>query len=173
MGMTEFVQLWRKLYILVQIPLLMNLSPNYSVPKLYSCFLWLYSFLRILIWGRQNFYSYGKSLHFGTNTIVNEFKTKAQCIKTVQLFPFIVELCNHCKAFQRYMLRRKFVQLWKKWYILVQMPLKMNLSPNHSVLKLYSCFLWLYSFLKILIWGLQNLYSFRENCTFCCKYHCK
>ena len=38
MGMTEFVQLWRKLYILAQIPIQMNLRPKHSVPKLWSFF---------------------------------------------------------------------------------------------------------------------------------------
>ena len=37
-------------------------------------------------------YSFGKIVHFGRNTITNEFKTKPQCSKAVQLFSLVVQL---------------------------------------------------------------------------------
>ena len=53
----------------------------------------LYSFIKILIWGQQILYSFvKKNVHFGTNTIANEFKTKGQCAKAVQLFSLVVQL---------------------------------------------------------------------------------
>ena len=87
-------------------------------------------------------------VHFCTNAIGNEFKSKPQCIKPVKLFSLVVQLFENID-----MGITKFVQLWRKLYILLQILLQMNLSANHSVPKLYSCFLWFYSFLKILIWG--------------------
>ena len=47
-GMTKFVYLCKKLYILVEIPLQINFRPKHSVPKPYSFFLWLYSILIIV-----------------------------------------------------------------------------------------------------------------------------
>ena len=43
-GMTKFVQLWRKLYIFLQIQLQMNLKPKHSVSMLYIFSLRFYSF---------------------------------------------------------------------------------------------------------------------------------
>ena len=129
---TEFVQLWKKLYILVQTPLSMKLRAKDSVPKMYSFFLWLYSFLIIV-----------------------------QLVKNI------------------YMRTTEFVQLWEKLYILLQTPLLMKLRAKDSVPKMYSFFLWLYSFLMVVqlskkyIGGPQNLYSFGKNCTFWCKHHCE
>ena len=40
-----------------------------------------------------------KTVHFGTNTIVNEIKSQIQCTKDVQLFSFVVQLFNGCTAF--------------------------------------------------------------------------
>ena len=40
-----------------------------------------------------------KTVHFGTNTIVNEIKCQGQCTKDVQLFSLIVQLFNGCTAF--------------------------------------------------------------------------
>ena len=92
----EFVQLWKKLYILVQMPLQINLRLKHSVPKLYSFFLLLQSILIVV-----------------------------QLLKNVDMG------------------MTEFVQLWKKLYILVQIPLGMNLKPKHGVPKLLSFFLWL------------------------------
>ena len=100
MRRTEFVQLCKKLYILAQIPLQINFRPNHSISKLYNFFLWLYSFLKILIWGRKNLYSFVKKLYILVQMpLPNEFKTKAQCAKDVQLFSLVVQLSNCCTAF--------------------------------------------------------------------------
>ena len=63
MRTTEFVQLWKKLYILLQTPLWKKLRAKDSVPKIYSFFHWLYSFLKKYIWGPHNLYSFGKKLY--------------------------------------------------------------------------------------------------------------
>ena len=73
-------------------------------------------------------YSFGKIVHFGRNTNTNEFKTKPQCSKAVQLFPLVVQLTKNID-----MGTKEFLQLWKKLYILVQIQLKKNLRPKHSV----------------------------------------
>ena len=48
MTTTEFVQVWKKMYISVHTPLSMKLRAKDSVPKMYSFFLWLYSFLMVV-----------------------------------------------------------------------------------------------------------------------------
>ena len=48
MRTTEFVQLLKKLYILVQTPLSMKLRGKDNVPKMYSFFLLLYRFLIVV-----------------------------------------------------------------------------------------------------------------------------
>ena len=104
MRTTEFVQLWKKLYIFLQTPLSMKLGAKDNVPKMYSffsgctAFYWLYSFF--------------ENIHMRTT---------------------------------------EFVQVWKKLYIFIQRPLSMKLRAKDSVPKMYSIFLWLYSFLKIYI----------------------
>ena len=40
-----------------------------------------------------------KTVHFATNTIVNEIKSQGQCTKDVQLFSLVVQLFNGCTAF--------------------------------------------------------------------------
>ena len=102
MRTTEFVQLWKKLYIFVQTPLSMKLGAKNKVPKMYGFFLWLYSFLLV-----------------------------------VQLFKNI------------HMRTTEFVQVWKKLYIFIQTQLSMKLGAKDSVPKMYSFFLWLYSFLMV------------------------
>ena len=106
MRTTEFVQLWKKLYILVQTPLWMKLRAKDSVPKMYSFFLSLYSFL-IIVQLVKNIYMrttefvqlWQKNCTFATNTIVNEIKSQGQCTKNVQLFSLVVQLFNGCTAF--------------------------------------------------------------------------
>ena len=67
----------------------MKLLAKDSVPKMYSFFLWLYSFLKIYIYEDHRICTaLGKSVHFGGNTIVNEIKSLEQCTKDVQLFFF-------------------------------------------------------------------------------------
>ena len=43
-----------------------------------------------------------KTVHFGTNTIVNEIKREGQCTKDVQLFSLVVQLFNCCTVFLKY-----------------------------------------------------------------------
>ena len=43
-----------------------------------------------------------KTVHFGTNTIVNEIKSQRQCTKDIQLFSLVVQLFNGCTAFLQY-----------------------------------------------------------------------
>ena len=110
----------------------MKLRAKDSVPKMYSFFLWLYSFLivvqlfkNILMRTTEFVQLWKKAVHFGTNTIVNEIKSQGQCSKDVQLFSLVVQLFNCCTAFKKYIYMRttEFVQLWKKPYILLQAPL--------------------------------------------------
>ena len=63
---TEFVQLWKKLYILVQTPVSMKLRAKDSVPKMYSFFVWLYSFFMVV----QLF----KNIHMRTTEFVQLWK---------------------------------------------------------------------------------------------------
>ena len=116
MRTTEFVQLLKKLYILVQTPLSMKLRGKDNVPKMYSFFLLLYRFLIV-----------------------------------VQLF----------KDIQRR--TTGFVQLWKKRYIFVVTPFSMKLRSKKNIPKIYSFFLWLWSYSKIYKGVLQNLYSFGKT----------
>ena len=84
----------------------MKLRAKDSLPKVYSFFLWLYSFL-IVVQLFKNIYMrttefvqlWKKTLHFATNTIVNEIKSQGQCTKDVQLFSLVVQLFNGCTAF--------------------------------------------------------------------------
>ena len=66
MRTTEFVQVWKKLYIFIQTPLSMKLRAKDSVPKMYSFFLWLYSFLLVV----QLF----KNIHMRTTEFVQLWK---------------------------------------------------------------------------------------------------
>ena len=101
---TEFVQLCKILYILLQTPMSMKLRLKNSVPKMYT-------FLSLVV---QLFKKIGtrttefvqlleKTVHFGTNTIfVNEIKNQGQCTEDVQLFSLVVQLFIGCTAFQKY-----------------------------------------------------------------------
>ena len=69
-------------------------------------FLWLYSFLMVVPLFRnihmrttEFVQLWKKTLHFATNTIVNEIKSQGQCTKDVQLFSLVVQLFNGCTAF--------------------------------------------------------------------------
>ena len=94
-------------------------------------FFWLYSF-SIVVQLFENIYMrttefvqlWKKTVHFGTNTIVNEIKSQVQCTKDVQCFSLVAQLFSYCTAFKNiYMRTTEFPQLWKKLYILVQTPL--------------------------------------------------
>ena len=89
----EFVQLWRKLYILLQTPLPMKLRAKDSVKKVYSCFLcctgffWLYSFLKIYKGGLQNLYSFGTKLYILVQTPLSlELRAKGIVPKMYSFF---------------------------------------------------------------------------------------
>ena len=184
---TEFLQLWKKLYILVETPLWMKLRAKDSVPKMYSFFLWMYSFLIVL----QVF----KNIHMRTTGFVQlwwklyilaqtplgmKLRAKDSVPKMYSVFLWLYSFSVIAQLFKNiYMRTTEFPQLWKKLYILVQTPLWMKLRAKYSVPKMYSFFFGctafqlLYSFLKIYVWGPQNLYSFGENCTFWYKHHCE
>ena len=104
---TVFVQLWKKLYILLQKPFWMKLRVKNSVPKMYSFFLWLYSFLMVaqlfknihirtteIVQLLENIHMRSteivqlleKTVHFGTNTIVNEIKSRDSVPKMYSFF---------------------------------------------------------------------------------------
>ena len=70
-----------------------------SVPKMYSFFLWLYSFLKYTYEDHRICTALEKTVHFGTNTIVNEIKSQGQCTKDVQLFSLVVQFFNGCTGF--------------------------------------------------------------------------
>ena len=106
MRTTEFLQLWKKLYIFVQTSLSMKLKAKDSVPKMYSFFLWLHSFLMVVqlfenIHMRTTEFVqvWKKTVYFGRDTIVNEIIRQGQCTKDVQLFSLAVQLFNGCTAF--------------------------------------------------------------------------
>ena len=63
MRTTEFVQLWKKLYILVETPLSMKLRAKDSVLKMYS-FLMVVQLFKNIHRGPQNLYSFGKNIFF-------------------------------------------------------------------------------------------------------------
>ena len=98
----------QKMYISVQTPLSMKLRAKESVPEMYSFLFWLYSFLMVVQLFKNihmrtiEFVQVWKTVHFGTNTIVNEYKSQGQCTKDVQLFSLVVQLFNGCTAFQKY-----------------------------------------------------------------------
>ena len=110
MRTTEFVQLSKKLYIFVQTPSSMKLGAKDNVPKMYSFFLWLYSFSLVVQLFKNihmrttEFVQLWKKLYlFCPNIIVNEFlneiRSQGQCTKNVQLFSLAVQLFNCCTAF--------------------------------------------------------------------------
>ena len=105
MTTTEFVQVCKKMYISVQTPLSMKLRAKESVPEMYSFLFWLYSFLMVVQLFKNihmrtiEFVQVWKTVHFGTNTIVNEYKSQGQCTKDVQLFSLVVQLFNGLYSF--------------------------------------------------------------------------
>ena len=106
MRTTEFVQVWKKLYIFIQTQLSMKLRSKDSVPKMYSFFLRLNSFLLVLQLFKNirmrttEFVQLWKKLYiFCTNIIVNEIRNQGQCTKDLQLFSLVVQLFIGCTAF--------------------------------------------------------------------------
>ena len=157
MRTTEFVQFWRKLYILVQTPLWMKLSAKDSVQKMCSFFLWLYSFL-IVVQLFQNIYmrttefvELWKKLYILVETpLWMKLRAKDSVPKMYSFFVWLYSFLIVVQLFKYIYIRAtEFVQLWKKLYILVQTPLPMKLRAKDSVPKIYSFSLWLYSFLMV------------------------
>ena len=154
MRTTEFVQLWKKLYILVQTPLWMKLRAKDSVPKMYSFFLWLYSFLMVVqlfknIYMRSTeFAQLWKKLYILVQTpLWMKLRAKDSVPKMYSFFLWLYSFLIVVQLFRNiYMRTTEFVQLWKKLHILVHTPLSMKLRAKDSVPKMYSFFLWLYSF---------------------------
>ena len=187
MKTTEFVQLWKKLYILVQTPLWMKLRAKDSVPKMYSFFLWLYSFLIIVqlvknIYMRTTeFVQLWKKLYILVQTpLWMKLRAKDSVPKMYSFFLWLYSFLIIVQLVKNiYMRTTEFVQLWKKTVHLLQTPLLMKLRAKDSVPKMYSFFLWLYSFFMVVqlskkyIGRPQNLYSFWKNCTFWCKHYCE
>ena len=157
MKTTEFVQLWKKLYILVQTPLSMKLGAKDTVPKMYSFFLWLYSvlngcllFKNIYIYEDHRIYTALEKLYILVHTPLS---MKLRAKNNVQkMYSFFLSLYSFLMVAQLskiiHMRTTGFVQLWKKLYILVQTPLSMKLGAKDTVPKMYSFFLWLYSVLN-------------------------
>ena len=157
MRTTEFIQLWKKLYIFIQTPLSMKLGAKDSVPKMYSFFLWLYSFLLVV----QLF----KNIHMRTTEFVQLWKKLYIFVQTPlsmklgakdnvpKMYSFFLWLYSFLLVVQLFknihMRTTEFVQVWKKLYIFIQTPLSMKLRAKDSVPKMYIFFLWLYSFLLV------------------------
>ena len=96
MRATEFVELWEKLYILVQTPLPMKLRAKDSVPKMYSFYLWLYSFLMVVqflknIYMRTTEFVQLWKRHFFISATFSLYKilcTEKTCTFTNRLFQY-------------------------------------------------------------------------------------
>ena len=150
MRTTEFVQLWKKLYIFVQTPLSMKLRAKDSVPKMYSFSLWLYSFsvvaqlFKNIHMRTTEFVQLWKKLYIFVQTSFSMKLRANDSVPKMYSFLMVVHLFENI-----HMRTTEFVQVWKKLYILVQTPLSLKLRANDSVPKMYSCFLWLYSFLMV------------------------
>ena len=150
MRTTEFVQLWKKLYIFVQTSLSMKLRAKDSVLKRYSFFLWLYSFLMVLQLFKNihmrttEFVQLWKKLYIFVHTPLSMKLRAKDSVPKMYSFLLVVKLFKNI-----HMRTTEFVQLWKKLYISIQTPLSMKLRANDSVPKMYSFFLWLYSFLMV------------------------
>ena len=130
----EFVQLWKKLYILVQTPLSMKLRAKESVPKRYSVpkMYIFFSLVLQLFNGCTAFQKYTyedhrictaleNTVHFGTHTIVNEIKSQQQFTKMYSFFLWLYSFLMTAQLLNKYIHVRTtlFVQLWKNctlWY---------------------------------------------------------
>ena len=187
MRTTEFVQLWRKLYILLQTPLWMKLSAKDSVQKMYSFFLCFYSFLIVVHLFKNisirttEFIQLWKKLYFLVETpLWMKLRAKESVPKMYSFFVWLYSFLMVVQLFKNtYMRTTEFVQLWRKLYILVQTPLWMKLRAKYSVPKMYSFFLWLYSF-SIVLQLFENIYmrttefvQLWKNCIFWYKHHCE
>ena len=89
---------------------------------------------------------------------MNEIKSQIHCTKDVQLFLWLYSFLIVLQVFKNIHIRTtEFVQLWEKLYILVQTPLWMKLRAKDCVPKMYSVFLWLYSF-SVVAQLFENIY---------------
>ena len=157
MRTTEFVQLWKKLYIFVQTPLSMKLRAKDSVPKMYSFSPWFYRFPMVVELFKNmhmrttEFVELWKKLYIFVQTSLSmKLRAKDSVPKMYSFFLWLYSFSMVVQLFENIHMRTtEFVQVWKKLYILVQTPLSLKLRANDSVPKMYSCFLWLYSFLMV------------------------
>ena len=157
MRTTEFVQLWKKLYIFVQTPLSMKLGTKDNVPKMYSFFLWLYCFLLLVQLFKNiqirttEFVPHWKKLYIFLQTSLSmKLGAKDSVPKMYSFFLWLYSFLMVVQLFENIHMRTtEFVQLWKKLYIFVQTLLSMKLRAQDNVPKMYSFFLWLYSFLLV------------------------
>ena len=176
MRITEFAQLWKKLYILVQTPLWIKLRAKDSVPKMYSFFLWLYSFLMVVqlfenIYIRTTeFVQLWKKLYILVETpLWMKLRAKDSVPKIYSFFLWMYSFLIVLQVFRNIHMRTtEFVQLWRKLYILVQTPLGMKLRAKGSVPKIYSVFLWLYSF-SVVAQLFKNIYMRTTEFAQLCK----
>ena len=120
-----------KLYIFVETSLSMKLRAKDSVPKMYSFFLWLYSFLMVV----QLF----RNIHMRTTEFVQVWKKLFIFVQTPlsmklrakdsvpKMYSFSLWLYSFSLVVQLFknihMRTTEFVQVWKKLYILVEIPL--------------------------------------------------
>ena len=100
--------------------------------------------------------------------------------KIYSFFLWLYSLLMVVQLFKNIHMRTtEFLRLWKKMYILVQTPLSMKLRAKDSVPKMYSFFLWLYSFLmavqlfKIIHMRTTEFVQLWKNCTFWYTHHCQ
>ena len=176
MRITEFAQPWKKLYILVQTPLWIKLRAKDSVPKMYSFFLWLYSFLMVVqlfenIYIRTTeFVQLWKKLYILVETpLWMKLRAKDSVPKIYSFFLWMYSFLIVLQVFRNIHMRTtEFVQLWRKLYILVQTPLGMKLRAKDSVPKMYSVFLWLYSF-SVVAQLFKNIYMRTTEFAQLCK----
>ena len=127
-------------------------------------FKWLYSFSKIYIWGPQNLYIFGKTVHSGTHTIVKEIKSQRQRTKDVQLL-------NGCTDFKNYTYEdhRICTALEKTVHFSTNTIVNEIRSQGHCTkdVQLFSlvvqCFKWLSSFSKIYIYEDHRIYTALEK----------
>ena len=96
-----------------------------------------------------------KTVHFGTNTIVNETKSQGQCTKDVQLF-------NGCTAFQNYTYQdhRICTGLEKNVHYGTNSIVNEIKSQGQCTKDVHMCsfFLWLYRFFLLVVQLFKNIH---------------
>ena len=100
MRATEFVQLWKKLYILVQTPF--EIKSQGRCTKDVQLFNGCTAFQKYTYEDHRICTGLEKNVHFGTNSIVNEIKSQGQCTKDVHICSFFFHCTGYfigCTAF--------------------------------------------------------------------------